>query len=123
MRQEVCVVGEEYTTQTCGRSGRLHQKIGSRETFVCPHPSCRYTCGRDESAARNIFLKHIREWRTTCFRDHPRVTDRLCPSSAVQCCILALRNLAWRWDPPGEAGFLTSFGGLGGQRSRDTLKL
>ena len=57
--KEVCVVGEEYTTKTCGACGALHNKIGSSETFRCP--SCTYMCGRDENAARNIFLKHIRE--------------------------------------------------------------
>ena len=57
--KEVCVVGEEYTTKTCGACGALHNKIGASETFRCP--SCTYVCGRDENAARNIFLKHIRE--------------------------------------------------------------
>ena len=59
--KEVCVVGEEYTTQTCGSCGERHTKIGSNDTFKCPRPSCGYECGRDENAARNIFLKHIRE--------------------------------------------------------------
>ena len=59
--KEVCTVGEEYTTQTCPACGSLHDKIGSSDTFRCPNATCGYTCGRDENASRNIFLKHIRE--------------------------------------------------------------
>ena len=58
--KEVCIVGEEFTTQTCGRCGRLHPKIGGNKTFVCPDTACGYRCDRDANAARNIFIKHLR---------------------------------------------------------------
>ena len=52
----VKLVSEAYTTQTCGRCGNLHKKIGGRKIFKCPH--CRHQVDRDANAARNILLRN-----------------------------------------------------------------
>ena len=56
MKSKICnnlkvhVIGEEYTTKTCGRCGILNDKIGSKKEFKCN--SCKI---------RNIFIKYITE--------------------------------------------------------------
>ena len=57
--KELAVVTEEYTTQCCGRCGVLNKNVGSAKIFECG--SCGLKCGRDENAARNIFLKYLIE--------------------------------------------------------------
>lgn len=58
---ELCVVSEGYTTQNCGKCGLLNPNVGSSETFRCADRNrCGFVCGRDENAARNIFLKYLR---------------------------------------------------------------
>ena len=52
-RKELAVVTEEYTTQCCGRCGVLNKNLGKAK--------CGLKCGRDENAARNIFLKYLIE--------------------------------------------------------------
>ena len=54
---ELVVVTEEYTTQCCGKCGKNNKKVGSAEVYKCP--ICEFECGRDENAARNIFLKYL----------------------------------------------------------------
>lgn len=49
-------VGEEYTTQTCGKCGTL-KKVGCDKTYHCDE--CGYTMDRDIHGARNILLKTI----------------------------------------------------------------
>jgi len=54
----VLEVGEDYTTQTCGKCGKLHKEIGSDKTFCCPQRNCDFTCDRDHvNGARNILLR------------------------------------------------------------------
>ena len=48
---------EAYTSKTCGRCGRLHNKLGSNKTFKCP--VCLYTADRDQNAACNMLIKAI----------------------------------------------------------------
>jgi putative transposase len=43
---------EEYTSKTCSRCGFMHQKLGGRETFVCP--ACSFTTNRDWQGAFSI---------------------------------------------------------------------
>jgi transposase len=51
--KELMVVTEEYTTQCCGSCGALN-KMGAAKVYECGE--CGFVCGRDENAARNIFL-------------------------------------------------------------------
>lgn len=51
------IVGEEFTTKTCGCCGSV-VNIGAAETFHCNQ--CTYSSDRDVNAARNILLKHMR---------------------------------------------------------------
>ena len=55
----VIVCDERYTSMTCGACGRLHETLGSKKTFWCPHPDCDYVADRDISAARNILLRYL----------------------------------------------------------------
>lgn len=54
---DVFVIGEEYTTKTCGNCFQLHTQIGGRKVFHCPH--CNVKIERDVNASRNIFLKNV----------------------------------------------------------------
>ena len=53
----VLEVSEAYTSKTCGKCGKLHEKLGGNKVFRCP--SCNYTMDRDVNGARNIFLRNI----------------------------------------------------------------
>ena len=52
------LVGEAYTSRTCGRCGRMHE-VGARKLFVCPY--CGLTVDRDIAAARNVALKLVND--------------------------------------------------------------
>jgi putative transposase len=54
---QVVVTGEAYTTRTCGCCGYIKSDVGSSEVFSCN--KCRWRCGRDYNAARNVLLLHI----------------------------------------------------------------
>jgi IS605 OrfB family transposase len=56
---EVIVVGEAYTSKTCGKCGQLHNKLGGNKVFTCPF--CKFTVDRDVNGARNILLKFLTE--------------------------------------------------------------
>ena len=56
---ELAVVTEEYTTQCCGKCGNLNKSVGDKEVYKCCNVKCKFQCGRDENAARNIFLKYL----------------------------------------------------------------
>ena len=69
-RRPGCVViqtGEAHTTRTCGNCGRVNEKVGVHETFVCVAgqanrvevPGCGSECDRDVHAARNIWLRVV----------------------------------------------------------------
>ena len=58
-------VTEEYTSKTCTKCGRVHQKLGGSKTFKCP--DCGYEIPRDFNGALGIFLKAL--WDTTLLSD------------------------------------------------------
>lgn len=62
--KNVFVVGEEYTTKTCGGCFKLHPKVGGAKVFKCPH--CGLEVDRDAQGSRNIFLKNISVMDNTC---------------------------------------------------------
>ena len=51
----LCIVGEEYTTKSCGNCGLLNNPKRSK-TYIC---ECGVVAGRDVNAARNILIKYI----------------------------------------------------------------
>ena len=55
-------VSEEYTSKTCTKCGKVHQKLGSSKHFNCPH--CGQKMPRDWNGALGIFLKALRD--TAC---------------------------------------------------------
>ncbi len=57
--KELVVVTEEYTTQCCGQYENLNKNLGGSKVYKCAE--CSFECGRDENAARNIFLKYLKE--------------------------------------------------------------
>jgi len=50
------LVGEEFTTKTCGHCGHV-QEVGASKVYNCQN--CRISLDRDENAARNICLKFV----------------------------------------------------------------
>ena len=63
---KVCVLGEEYTTKTCGNCGELNEKVGSKKEFKCP--KCKICLDRDINGARNILIKYITELKESFAR-------------------------------------------------------
>jgi len=55
--KRVKLVNEFNTTKCCSNCGTLNQNVGSSEIFNCN--KCKLICGRDDNAAKNIFLKGI----------------------------------------------------------------
>ena len=54
---QVIICDEAYTSKTCGRCGKLHERLGGSKIFHCPH--CRVTMNRDINGARNILLRYL----------------------------------------------------------------
>jgi putative transposase len=50
------IVGEEYTSQTCGGCG-TRKKIGGSKHYSCKN--CGFELDRDYNGARNILMKHL----------------------------------------------------------------
>lgn len=50
------IVCEGNTTKTCGKCGKLNEKVGSSRVFKCSN--CLLNIDRDLNAARNILIKH-----------------------------------------------------------------
>ena len=48
---------ESYTSQTCGKCGYVHTKLGGNKVFKCPE--CGYVADRDANGAFNIMLKAL----------------------------------------------------------------
>jgi putative transposase len=61
MDATLVICGEQFTSKTCGRCGRLNDSLGASKAFVCP--GCAYAADRDHNAARNILLRY-------CVMDH-----------------------------------------------------
>ena len=57
--KKLAVVMEEYTTQCCGECGNLNKNMGGSKAY--PREQCGFKRGMDENAARNIFLKYLKE--------------------------------------------------------------
>ena len=53
---KIVIVGEEYTSKTCGWCGVLHTTLGGNKHFHCK--SCGTAVGRDINGARNILIKN-----------------------------------------------------------------
>jgi transposase len=65
--RELCIVGEEFTTQACPDCG-VCWDIGGSEEYRCRDPTCGYTSGpggRDPKSALCIAIKHLAEARWT----------------------------------------------------------
>lgn len=58
---KVVIVGEEYTSKTCGGCGEVNQQLGGSKTFRCRRDGCGYETYRDWNGARNILLKWVTE--------------------------------------------------------------
>jgi len=52
------VLGEEYTSQTCGRCGNIKKDLGRSRTYRCE--KCKCVMDRDINGARNILLKNVK---------------------------------------------------------------
>ena len=48
-------VNESYTSKTCGRCGKINEKLGGNKKFKCNE--CKLECDRDYNGARNILLR------------------------------------------------------------------
>ena len=75
--RKLYLVGEEYTTKTCGGCGELHSNIQGDKVFVCPNPECTYTMDRDIHGARNILIKTFSEHGAVSLLDN---VDHICLS-------------------------------------------
>lgn len=53
------IIGEEYTTKTCGNCGTLENNIGDKKEWSCKN--CKVSFDRDINGARNIMLKYFTE--------------------------------------------------------------
>ena len=51
------IVGEEYTTKTCGNCGNLNNFVGMSKEYWCY--KCKIILERDYQAARNILIKNL----------------------------------------------------------------
>ncbi len=56
---KIHLVTEEYTSKTCGKCGKLNEKLGSKKEFECG--GCGVKIDRDYSGARNILIKTLAE--------------------------------------------------------------
>lgn len=56
---KVAIVSEAYTSKTCGRCGKINNKLGGNKVFRCP--ACGLVCDRDKHAARNILLRNLNQ--------------------------------------------------------------
>jgi transposase len=50
---------EAYTSKTCGRCGVLNETLGGSVVFTCP--ACGLSADRDVHAARNIYLRFLKQ--------------------------------------------------------------
>ena len=59
LRHGVLVIrtNEAYTSKTCPKCGKIHQKLGGNKTFTCPE--CGFTLPRDWVGAINNLIKAI----------------------------------------------------------------
>lgn len=55
--RKVFVVGESYTSKTCGRCGWQNDTLKNKDVFTCDH--CKLVIERDINASRNIMLRFL----------------------------------------------------------------
>lgn len=60
---KIIIVGEEYTSKTCGNCGEQNMNLGASKEFHCK--KCSLDIDRDINGARNIFLKFLNKTRVT----------------------------------------------------------
>jgi len=53
----VQLVGEAFTSKTCGACGAQHARLGGSKVFRCPAAGCGRVADRDGNGARNILLR------------------------------------------------------------------
>jgi putative transposase len=56
---KILIVGERYTSKTCGRCGLINRELKGEETYKCN--KCGLVIDRDINGARNILLRTIGE--------------------------------------------------------------
>ena len=54
---KVVICDEDYTSKTCGKCGKIHEKLSGSKLFKCPY--CHIEIDRDVNGARNILLRCI----------------------------------------------------------------
>ncbi len=54
---QVVIVGEQYTSKTCGLCGKLNEDLNGKKLFECP--SCGLEIDRDNNGSRNILIKNL----------------------------------------------------------------
>lgn len=59
MGKKVYVVGEEYSSKTCGSCLKIDDHLGGKKVYKCPQ--CHVHIDRDVNGARNIFMMNVRE--------------------------------------------------------------
>ena len=55
----VIICDEAYTSKTCGKCGKIHDKLGGNKVFKCPQPGCNHVADRDFDAARKILIRYL----------------------------------------------------------------
>ena len=55
----VFIVTEEFTSKTCGKCGKLNEKLGSKKEYECS--SFDFKSDRDNNGARNILINFLKE--------------------------------------------------------------
>lgn len=64
---QVIETREPYTSKTCGKCGKLNQKLGTSKNFKCP--SCGYSADRDANGARNVLLRYLTIMESSDYND------------------------------------------------------
>lgn len=59
MGKKVYVVGEEYSSKTCGSCLQIDEHLGGKKVYKCPQ--CYVHMDRDMNGARNIFMMNVQK--------------------------------------------------------------
>lgn len=95
-------LNESYTSKTCTGCGRIHETLGSSETFRCDNPNCPLAgCkwDRDVNGARNMILKSLSESYLRVNSLVPLRGDTAAKGAKSD--TLALREPLWTKNPQG----------------------